>query len=159
MSVHPITSLFRRWLPAVALLAIFSLVAVPVAQAIFRTQQVGGVWIDADGMVTTIEVDRLNDLARQRAHGFNAAPADLAAKGLRKISLRRLEEAIAAHPDDNTPMPEDIRFLGGLQQIQYVFVYPEQRDIVIAGPAEGWKLNALGEVVGVTTNRPVLLAG
>ena len=145
----------RRLLSAVLVVA--CALAAPRAQAQFLSQQVGGVWIDADGLVTTIQTDRLNDLRRQRADAFRAAPADLQAKGLRKISLRRLEEAIAAHPDDNTPLPEDIRYLGGLQQLQYVFVYPEQRDIVIAGPAEGWKLNALGEVVGVTTNRPVLL--
>ncbi len=133
------------------------LLSVPAAQAQFFTQQVGGVSIDANGLVSTIQTDRVNDLRRQRADAFRAAPADLQAKGLRKISLRRLEEAIAAHPDDGTPLPDDIRYLGGLQQLQFIFVYPEARDIVIAGPAEGWKLNALGEVVGVTTNRPVLL--
>ena len=157
MSIQRIQMLTRRVLPAILVVACGLLAATGARAQFFRSQQVGGVWIDADGLVTTIQTDRLNDLRRQRADAFRAAPADLQAKGLRKISLRRLEEAIAAHPDDNTPLPEDIRYLGGLQQLQYVFVYPEQRDIVIAGPAEGWKLNALGEVVGVTTNRPVLL--
>jgi hypothetical protein len=43
-----------------------------------------------------------------------------------------------------------------LQQIQYVFVYPEEKDIVLAGFGEGWKVDAQGNVVGQTTGRPVL---
>ncbi len=38
-----------------------------------------------------------------------------------------------------------------------MFVFPEQNDIVLAGPGEGWKISPDGEMVGVTTNRPVLL--
>jgi hypothetical protein len=50
-----------------------------------------------------------------------------------------------------------MRYLAGLQRIQYVFVYPEHNDIVLAGPGEGWQLNAMGEVVGIVNNRPVML--
>ncbi|MCH8924299.1 MAG: DUF1598 domain-containing protein, partial [Planctomycetes bacterium] len=84
-------------------------------------------------------------------------PGELKDEGLRKVSLRELEAAIAEHHKNGTPLSDDIRYLAGLQRIQYVFVYPETRDIVIAGPAEGWKLNATGDVVGESTNRPVLL--
>ena len=38
-----------------------------------------------------------------------------------------------------------------------MFVYPEQKDIVLVGPAEGWKVDGRGNVVGVTTGRPVML--
>ena len=48
-------------------------------------------------------------------------------------------------------------YLAGLQRVRYVFVYPEQQDIVLVGPAEGWKMDGLGNVVGRTTNRPVLM--
>ena len=50
-----------------------------------------------------------------------------------------------------------MRYLAGMQRVQYVFVFPEQQDIVLAGPGEGWKMNDEGEIVGVTTNRPVML--
>ena len=43
-----------------------------------------------------------------------------------------------------------------MQRIDYVFVYPESGDIVIAGPAEGFAANAIGRVVGVTSGRPPL---
>ena len=36
------------------------------------------------------------------------------------------------------------------------FVYPEQKDIVIVGPAEGWKVDGRGNVVGVTSGKPVM---
>ncbi len=54
-------------------------------------------------------------------------------------------------------LPEEIKFLGGLQAIRYVLVYPEQKDIVLVGPGEGWKADSHGNIVGVTTGRPVML--
>ena len=41
------------------------------------------------------------------------------------------------------------RFLGGLQRIEYVLVYPDRQDIVLAGPGEGWMVDEMGTVVGV----------
>jgi hypothetical protein len=38
-----------------------------------------------------------------------------------------------------------------------VLVYPEQNDIVLAGPAEGWRVDAMGNVVGSASGQPVLL--
>ena len=71
--------------------------------------------------------------------------------------LRRLEEAVQASKESMAEMlPDDLRFLAGIQRIQYVLVYPEEHDIVIAGPGEGWKVDEEGNVVGVTTGRPVL---
>ncbi|MGW8255967.1 MAG: DUF1598 domain-containing protein, partial [Thermoguttaceae bacterium] len=44
----------------------------------------------------------------------------------------------------------------GLQRIHYVFYFPETKDIVIAGPAEGWFTDLSGRVRGMTTGQPVL---
>ena len=138
---------------ALAIAALF----VSQAQGQFINQQVGGVSIDAHGVLTKIRGDELNELKRERQAAFSPVPANLKDAGLRKVSLRRLEAAIGEQQKTGAPLSDDIRYLAGLQSIQYVFVYPEQQDIVIAGPAEGWKLNALGDVVGETTNRPVML--
>ncbi len=150
----------RTWSHLATLLAFAPLVLALVAssaRAQFLAQQVGGVSIDANGILSTIQPDQLNALKQFRQDNFGAVPSVLKDKSLRKISLRGLEAAIAAHRTTGTPLPDEIRYLGGLQRIQYVLVYPERGDIVIAGPAEGWKLNALGEVVGMTTDQPVLL--
>ena len=53
-------------------------------------------------------------------------------------------------------LPDELRYLAGIQRIQFVLLYPESNDIVIAGPGEGWKLDGKGNMVGVTTGRPVL---
>src|SRR4029077_20787158 len=58
---------------------------------------------------------------------------------------------------DGKPLPDAVRFMAGLQRVKYVLVYPEQHDIVVAGPAEGWKVDNMGNVVGATSGRPVLL--
>ena len=47
--------------------------------------------------------------------------------------------------------------MAGLTRVKYVLVYPEQNDVVLAGPAEGWRVDALGNVVGASSGQPVLL--
>ena len=54
---------------------------------------------------------------------------------LRYISLKHLEKAIADHQGVPT---DEMRNLAGLLRLRYVFLYPDSKDIVIAGPAEGW---------------------
>ena len=49
-----------------------------------------------------------------------------------------------------------MRYLAGLWRIRYVFYYPESKDIVLAGPAEGWVSDPAGRVVGITRGRPVV---
>ena len=49
----------------------------------------------------------------------------------------------------NKPIPDDLKYLGGLTQIRFVFAYPDQKDLIISGPAEPWtedkdKLYAFG---------------
>ncbi len=119
---------------------------------------VGGVSIDADGLLakaTLVNMDKLSAYYRQN---LERIPADLnGAVPMRKVSLRRLEAAIDACAASNTPLPDAIKYLAGLQHIRYIFVYPEQKDIVLVGPGEGWKVDEHGNVVGVTTGRPVML--
>ena len=46
--------------------------------------------------------------------------------------------------------------LAGLTRIEYVFCMPETKDIVIAGPAEGWAPDLSGRVCGIQTGRPIV---
>lgn len=119
---------------------------------------VGGVAIDANGSLQNAEVDAQGRLLALREMRLDPVPQDLAAKTqLRRVSLRRLEDQIQTLVAQKQELPESILFLAGLQQIEYVLFYPEENDIVLVGPAEGWKLNPRGAVVGQTTGRPVLL--
>ncbi len=117
-----------------------------------------GVFVDADGVLRTVVVeekgDRLKNLKRQP---IGRAVGPVSGKtSLRKVSLagvaREVRDCVAA----GKPIPDEVRFLAGIQQIQFVFVYPEEKDVVIAGPAEGWLEDAAGRVIGATTKRPVV---
>ena len=120
-------------------------------------RQVGGVSINADSLLEKASVDALGKLAKQRADAMQKIPADLnELVPLRKISLRRLDAALQEAVKAGKQLPDDVTLLGGLQEIRYVFVYPEQKDIVLVGPAEGWKIDARGNAIGVTTGKPVM---
>jgi len=121
-------------------------------------QAVGGISIKSDGLIENAGVDTLGRLRAERARLIKKTPADLdAAAALRKVSLSGMEEAIEQSLKSGKPFPEEVVFLAGLQDIRYVFVYPEQRDIVLVGFGEGWRIDHRGNVVGATTGKPVLL--
>jgi hypothetical protein len=122
------------------------------------SNRVGGVSIDAAGVVDAPErAARIPTRdALRKLHA--AAPTALhQPTELRMISLRRLEEAVKNSPRTKDGLLSvELLFLAGIQRLQYVFVYPEEHDIVLAGPGEGWKVDDEGNVVGVTSGRPVL---
>ena len=49
-----------------------------------------------------------------------------------------------------------MRALAGLRRVQYLLVYPETRDVVIAGPAGEWTTDGEGRLVGVEDGGPVV---
>jgi hypothetical protein len=122
------------------------------------SRAVGGIAIDPDGLLENARVDDLGRLQRERAAALEAAPAGMSEPApLRKVSLGGLEAAIRRCRAEGVALPDEIRYLAGLQQVRYVLAVPEQHDILLVGPAEGWKLDPHGEVVGATTGRPVML--
>lgn len=143
----------------IALAAVLATAPVaPVLAGTFQRSAVGGVVIESDGVVQNATADQRAALAKLRREQSVPATGPLGrAVELRRVSLRGLEEACRqALQEQPGRLPDEIRFLGGLLRVQYVLVYPEQQDIVLAGPAEGWKIDDAGNVVGITTGRPVL---
>ena len=154
-----------RW-PTVGFRMVFLLVAIAVAAsgplADKALGQAGGantaagVVIDGKGVLRKRKVaDPGGQITRERiAAAKSSMPPELTHKSqLRKISLTRLEKEILAKGG----VPTDVmRYLAGLQRVRYVFYYPETRDVVLAGPAEGWITNVAGRVVGINTGRPVV---
>jgi hypothetical protein len=125
---------------------------------VIQGSAVGGVNIDAEGVLSSPTVDQLHELAAIWEAALEDVPADLDRPSkLRFVSLKKLESEIARHRDQLLPLPESVLCLAGLQRVQYVLVYPEQGDIVLAGPAEGWKMDRWGNVVGKSSGRPVLV--
>jgi hypothetical protein len=84
-------------------------------------------------------------------------PAELnRSSKLRKVSLVQLEAAYARCLAEKQPLPVELKYLAGLQRIDYVFADPEDHDLVIAGPAEGFVVNAGGRALGITNGQPAL---
>jgi hypothetical protein len=72
------------------------------------------------------------------------------------VSLRRLEQTVAALHEAGDSLPTDLRFLAGLNAIKFVFIFPEFDDVILAGPADAWRQLSSGDIVGRQSNRPVL---
>lgn len=125
----------------------------------FRGNNVGGVSIDTNGVLAQPDPESRKMLLQHLRQDIKKPAGELARPTeLRMISLKGLEAAIADAVKNNLGhLPDEVRYLAGLQRIQYVFVYPEENDIVIAGPGEGWKVRDDAVVVGMTTDRPVIL--
>src|SRR5579863_7907170 len=120
---------------------------------------VGGVYIDPNGMLRETSTLAAGDLRAKLETAFSGAKPSgqvSTASPLRKISLRRLEQALAALRETGESPPADMRFLAGLNSIKYVLIYPEAGDVVLAGPADAWQQLPSGDIVGRRSNRPVL---
>ena len=118
-----------------------------------------GVRVEPSGVLRTVSSEEQSD--RLKALGVRVREAllnDELAKvsDLRVISLTRLEAAVARRLGEGREPTLSQRLFGGLTSIKHVFVYPEDGEVVIAGPAEPWKYNSDGIPVGVESGRPVM---
>lgn len=124
----------------------------------FNNRAVGGIMVDAAGLVRSATLDeRGNFLNRLRTEVSEAHGQFGDAAGMRMISLKKLQKAIEKSLQTGEQLPIEMQVLAGLQRIEYVFLYPEENDIVLAGPAEPWVIRDDASVVGKASGRPVLL--
>ncbi|MHC2066714.1 DUF1598 domain-containing protein [Bremerella sp. T1] len=125
----------------------------------FNQRAVGGVSIDASGQLTSAPPEVKRELRQEMMNALEKVPGDLATPvKMRKVSLRGLNNAMkAAFENKAGKLPDAVKYMAGLQRIEYVFVDEANNDVILAGPAEGWTVDQSGNVVGVTTGRPVLL--
>ncbi len=119
----------------------------------------GGVYVDSAGTLKrlggTITEPALASLRRTAlSSGGNR---DVRQKStLRKVSLTRLERQVQWLAAQGKRPDEAMRMLAGLTKIKYVLVYPETRDIVIAGPAGDWIADSEGRLVSADSQQPTL---
>lgn len=140
-----------------------SFITFTTAQAQFNNNNglvqrvVGGVLVDTDGVVRSASKDDREGVLREMREQIIQPSGKIATSTqMRMISLAKLQTEIKKAITAGELLSDEIRFMAGLQRIEYVFVYPERQDIVLAGPAEGWRVREDGSVVGVSTGRPVL---
>ncbi len=145
--------------PAMLALAIVAAGSRAHAQVVAQAPLVAGVEVDAHGVLRTkIVADPNGQLIRQAREAAKAQlnPKLAAVSKLRKVSLNRLEEAVQEQLAGGKRLTDEMQYLAGMTRIQYVFCYPDTKDIVIAGPAEGWVADPAGRIVGMQSGRPVI---
>jgi hypothetical protein len=119
---------------------------------------IAGVDVDATGVLKVRMVDPR--LARERMmQAIRAAQTEdvMQRSELRKVSLNRLEKVISERIKADRPLSDDVLAVAGLTSVKYVFFYPDTKDIVIAGPAEGFVADPTERFVGMNTGRPTVL--
>ena len=151
--------MLRRTLFSLAVLtALFFSVNVNAQSYDTSDSAVGGVMIDADGMLSQAASEDMTRLRKEINDGLLPI-----SKGLnkqvesRKVSLKALNAYLAKCEAEGREIPDSARYLGGLTAIEYVLVYPEEQDIVLVGPAEGWEVGPQGVMVGKNSGKPVML--
>jgi hypothetical protein len=115
-----------------------------------------GVLIDPSGVLEVISLD-MGQLEKQKLDAarksYTHLPKSVNTKSnLRFISLKHLESAII---QANGELSNEMRYLAGLTRIKYLFFFPDSKDIVIAGPAEGWHPGTEGMMVGKISGKPI----
>lgn len=118
---------------------------------------VGGIFVDAEGVVSRAEFDTTGQLTQIQSRTIGSVPGAARQRSpLRKISLRKLEEELVRLQESELPLTVELGVLAGLQRIEYVFVDPENKDVILAGPAEGWRVGKNGFIVGESSGLPVI---
>ena len=147
----------------VTLFVLMGLQPIALAGGLVRAPAVGGVYVDAEGVVSSPAEDDSENLQAVWQSGLDPVPADLQNYTERRfVSLRNLDKQLAEAKESGEPLADSVRYLAGMLRVEYVLAYPPteaqpEGDIVLAGPAEGWKVDRLGNTVGITTGRPVLM--
>ena len=75
---------------------------------------------------------------------------------MRKVSLTRLEKHVQLCLAAGRAPNDEMMNLAGLEKIQYVLIYPESQDLVLAGPAGPWRVDDEGRRVSRVSGRPIV---
>ncbi len=127
--------------------------------ALAQVSGADGVIVDAEGVLRLQHFeDPHGALTKKRIAEARARlnPEVAAASQLRKVSLNRLEAAVRSELAAGRAPTDEMQLLAGLTRVRYAFYYPETKDIVLAGPAEGWAADASGRACGIDSGRPTL---
>lgn len=118
-----------------------------------------GVSVDPNGLLArltrpelTKRLDQLGIFARKALLNQDLQKSS----ELRFVSLSRLEKELTERLSKGQQPSETMKLLGGLTGVKYIFVMPEEKELVIAGPAEAWRYDEHGLAVGAISGRPVL---
>ena len=117
-----------------------------------------GIDVDADGNVFPLDQEKSKLLGKIMANVLVPPPETLDRKVPRRaISLKKLDAQVREIVEQYEVLPDVIRYFGGLTSIEYIIAVPEENDLLLIGPAEGWRTDTVGNVVGNQTGQPILV--
>ena len=117
-----------------------------------------GVYVDSHGLLKKLRVDSPLALKKLRDNSqldSGNRRSSISSK-LRKVSITRLERESQLRAAQGQTLDEDMQNLAGIYEIEYLMVFPESGDIVVAGPAGPWIEDSEGRFVNEDTGKPVL---
>lgn len=136
------------------------LLASPVpAQPQQQQQNVGGIQIDAEGVVRPAPVVRASRAAKREMAAFaeeNLDPTLVLDTPGRGISLRRLEQAVAEALNQGSELSPSLAYLGGLYRIDEIHIDEANKDVILFGPAGGFGPGPDGRMICSESGRPPL---
>ena len=117
-----------------------------------------GIDVDAAGRVMPLPPDKAAALGRMMMNVLEV-PSEMMDRRVprRAISLKKLDAQVRDIVEQYEVLPDKIRYLGGLTSLEYIVAVPEENDLLLIGPAEGWRTDAAGNVVGNQTGQPILV--
>ena len=125
-----------------------------------NNQNNGGIAIDVQGVMSLLAVDdgsRSLDAKRRQAATRKKPVSDINRQSkLRCVSLVALEQAVELHLARKEAIPDELFFLAGLNRIEHLFVDPDRRELVIAGPADAFVPDSVGRMLAFESGRPTL---
>jgi hypothetical protein len=119
----------------------------------------GGVYVDAAGTLKRLSDSSIDPtlIGLRKGAILSGGNRDVRQKStLRKVSLTRLERQVQWLAAQGKNPDDAMKVLAGLTKIKYILVYPDTRDVVLAGPAGDWNTDAEGRLVNSETLQPTL---
>lgn len=118
-----------------------------------------GVWVDSEKAmhrvrpVDPVGLEAIAAAARpDRSRSRSAALASPA----RRVSLVQLELAARRCLIAGEATPDDVRFPGGLYELEAVVILPEERDLLLVGKGGPWRRDPSGRAINLATDRPLI---
>lgn len=120
-----------------------------------------GVMVDAAGALQLVKAETATAELSQRRGAVPAVKSTTVGNvrrpaKLRFVSLPRLEQEIIRRQEAHEKFDPAMLALAGLQRVEFVFVYPDTNDLVLAGPAGDWQIDPFGRIVAADTGAPVV---
>src|SRR2546421_398402 len=130
------TMTHTKTLIAIAILLTFRIASAQQVPPGNNNPQVFGISVNPDGVIEYRQRDanaELNKIKSRRPIKESPAEAD---KRLKFVSLVKISTELRNAIESNKPLSNDLKYLQGLTQIHYILLYPDDKDLIIAAPAE-----------------------